>query len=248
VLETSAWPGRKPVAVVNPHGRGPFVLVCDHASNWVPPTLQRLGLPPEELDRHIAWDPGALELSRRMSALLDAPLVHSTVSRLVLDVNRDPTHAGSVVPISEDTLIPGNRELSAQDRSNRVRAIYEPYHQALAEVIESRAEPRLVAIHSFTPVYRGERRPWHIGVLSANDRRMADPLLASLRAERALHVGDNQPYAPADGVYHTLDRHHGERNLHSVMLEVRSDLIAEDSSLRQWAERLCRALLALSDR
>jgi predicted N-formylglutamate amidohydrolase len=246
VLESSSWFGREAVDVVNPDGRGAFVLVCDHASNWVPPTLQGLGLAAEDLDRHIAWDPGALELASRMSILLDAPLVHATVSRLVLDVNRDPAHAGSVVTVSEDTAIPGNRGLSAEDRSERVRSIYEPYHQALAKVIEGRAAPpRLVSIHSFTPVFRRERRPWHIGVLSAEDRRLADPLLELLRAGGEYRVGDNQPYAPTDGVYHTLHRHCSARKLRSVLLELRSDMIADDSLRAMWASKLCRALQAI---
>jgi predicted N-formylglutamate amidohydrolase len=246
VLESTSWLGREAVSVVNPQGHGNFVLVCDHASNWVPPPLQGLGLPPEELNRHIAWDPGALELASQMSILLDAPLVHATVSRLVLDVNRDPVHPGSIVTSSEDTAIPGNHALSAEDRSKRVRSIYEPYHQALAKVIECRAAPpRLISIHSFTPVFRRDRRPWHIGVLSAEDRRLADPLLELLRAGGDFHVGDNQPYAPTDGVYHTLDRHSRAGSLHSVLLELRADMIGDHSSQALWAAKLCRALQAI---
>jgi predicted N-formylglutamate amidohydrolase len=242
VLEPSTWLGRKAVAVDNPDGRGPFVLVCDHASNWVPPSLKGLGLPPGELDRHIAWDPGALELARLLSRLLDAPLVHATVSRLVLDVNRDPTHHGSVVTTSEDTVIPGNHEVSAEERLRRVQAIYEPYHRALAQVIEQRTAPQVVSIHSFTPVYRKEKRPWHIGVLSGDDKRLSQPLLELLRAGGEFHVGDNQPYAPTDGVYHTLDRHCASRSLRSVLLELRADTIGDEKSREQWALRLGRAL------
>jgi predicted N-formylglutamate amidohydrolase len=249
VLELSTWLGREAVAVVNPDGRGSFVLACDHASNWVPRPLNGLGLQPGELQRHIAWDPGALELARRLSDLLDAPLVHARVSRLVLDVNRDPTHHGSVVTMSEDTVIPGNLDLSVEERSRRVQSIYEPYHQALANVIERcitrNAAPRVVSVHSFTPVYRKERRPWHIGVLSAEDRRLSQPLLELLRASGEFHVGDNQPYAPTDGVYHTLDRHCTERKLRSVMLELRADLIDDDKSRDQWALRLRQALEAI---
>jgi predicted N-formylglutamate amidohydrolase len=249
VLELSTWLGREAVAVDNFDGRGPFVLVCDHASNWVPPSLKGLGLPPAELDRHIAWDPGALELARQLSGLLDAPLVHATVSRLVLDVNRDPTHQGSVVTRSEDTLIPGNHELSAQERSRRVQAIYEPYHRALADVIEQcdarNCAPQIVSVHSFTPVYRNERRPWHIGVLSGGDKRLSQPLLELLRASGEFHVGDNQPYAPTDGVYHTLERHCASRSLRSVLLELRADTISDEKSRGQWALRLSQALQAI---
>jgi predicted N-formylglutamate amidohydrolase len=249
VLELSQWLGREAVAVVNPDGRGPFVLVCDHASNWVPPSLNGLGVPPGELDRHIAWDPGALELAQLLSALLDAPLVHATVSRLVLDVNRDPTHHGSVVTISEDTLIPGNHELSDEERSRRVRSIYEAYHQALASVVEGCAtrhpNAQIVSIHSFTPVYRQQSRPWHIGVLSGDDKRLSQPLLELLRADGEFNVGDNQPYAPTDGVYHTLERHCSGRKLRSVLLELRSDMIGEHELREQWARRLQRALQAI---
>jgi len=251
VLELSAWPGREAVAVVNPDGQGPFVLVCDHASNWVPLSLGGLGLPPAQLDRHIAWDPGALELARRLADLLDAPLVHATVSRLVLDVNRDPAHDGSIVTSSEDTVIPGNLQLSAQERSQRIRSIYAPYHQALASVIERSAARNaalcVVAIHSFTPVYRQVRRRWHIGVLSAEDRRLSQPLLELLRAGGELDVGDNEPYAPTDGVYHTLEKHCAERRLRSVMLELRADLIGDDESRSVWALRLSRALRAAAE-
>src|SRR5262249_32931761 len=153
---------------------------------------------------------GALDLAAQLSGLLDAPLVHTTVSRLVLDVNRDPTHQGSIVTSSEDTVIPGNQQLSVEERLRRVRSIYEPYHAALENLIERCLIPapavQVVSIHSFTPVFRNERSPWHIGVLSADDRRLAQPLIESLRARGEFHVGDNQPYAPADGVYHTLER------------------------------------------
>ena len=246
MLEPSVWLGRRAVAVANPQGRGPFVLVCDHASNWVPSDLDALGLPEHELTRHIAWDPGALELARLLAEQLDAPLVHATVSRLVLDVNRDPSHPGSVVTVSEDTVIPGNQQITAEERSRRVRDIYEPYHRALAAVIDGALAgptvPRIISIHSFTPVYRREQRPWHIGVLSGDDRRMADPLLHWLRSDPELVVGDNQPYAPTDGVYHTLNRHCVAQNLQSVLLELRADLLADASSRERWSLKLSEAL------
>lgn len=205
-----------------------------------------MGLPAGELDRHIAWDPGALELARRLADRLDAPLVYAAVSRLVLDVNRAPNHPGSIVTRSEDTSIPGNHALSDHDRRLRVSEIYEPYHRAVAEVIGAQRARHdaleLVSIHSFTPIYRGERRPWHIGVLSGEDRRLAEPLLESLRADERLRVGDNEPYAPADGVYHTLERHSARHRDRSVLLELRADLIATEPSREDWAQRLAAAL------
>jgi predicted N-formylglutamate amidohydrolase len=270
VQELSDWLDREAVTLDNPDGRGPFVLVCDHASNWVPTSLKGLGLPDSELERHIAWDPGALELARRLSALLDAPLVHAAVSRLVLDVNRDPSHPGSIVTRSEDTDIPGNREISADERARRVQSIYEPYHRTLDELIERSVarnqSPLIISVHSFTPVYRKEPRPWHIGVLHGDDERLSQPLLELLRADGEFCVGDNQPYAPTDGVYHTLDRHcsgmssgagsnsgagssssatRASPNLRSVLLELRSDTISADDGREQWALRLERALRAI---
>jgi predicted N-formylglutamate amidohydrolase len=246
VQELSDWLDREAVAVDNPDGGGPFVLVCDHASNWVPTSLKGLGLPDSELERHIAWDPGALELARRLSELLDAPLVHAAVSRLVLDVNRDPSHPGSIVTRSEDTEVPGNHEISSADRASRVRSIYEPYHRVLDAVIEkSVARDRglqIISVHSFTPIYRQEQRPWHIGVLHGEDTRISQPLLELLRADGEFCVGDNQPYAPTDGVYHTLQRHCAGLNLPSVLLELRSDTISTEDGREQWALRLERAL------
>jgi predicted N-formylglutamate amidohydrolase len=249
VQELSDWLDREAVAVYNPEGSGPFVLVCDHASNWVPTSLKGLGLPDSELERHIAWDPGALELARRLSDLLDAPLVHATVSRLVLDVNRDPSHPGSIVTRSEDTEVPGNHEISPADRARRVQSIYEPYHRALDAVIEKTvardAAPKIISVHSFTPIYRQEQRPWHIGILHGDDTRISQPLLELLRADGEFCVGDNQPYAPTDGVYHTLNRHCASRNLRSVLLELRSDTISTEDGREQWALRLQRALVGI---
>jgi predicted N-formylglutamate amidohydrolase len=267
VQELSDWLDREAVTLENPRGRGPFVLVCDHASNWVPHVLKGLGLPDSELERHIAWDPGALELARRLSELLDAPLVHAAVSRLVLDVNRDPSHPGSIVTRSEDTDIPGNQEISAEERARRVQSIYEPYHRTLDEIIEQSVArnpaPQIISVHSFTPVYRKEQRPWHIGILHGEDERLSRPLIELLRADGELCVGDNQPYAPTDGVYHTLDRHCSRQNfgagsssgaltnpqaslhLPSVLLELRSDTISSPDGREQWALRLERALRAI---
>jgi len=248
-----------PFAVENGEGRGEFVLICDHASPSIPDEYAGLGLSETDRLRHIGWDIGALGLTRALSARLDAPLIHATLSRLLLDLNRDPDAHDAIVVASEDTAIPGNRELSAFEREHRRRWIYEPYHAAIDHLIDARRaagrSTAVISLHSFTPVYRGVSRPWRIGVLSGRDRRLADALLDALRAESdrsganigddALApemIGDNQPYAPADGVYHTLERHAEAHRLPCAMLEIRNDLIQDASSQAAWADRLAPLL------
>jgi predicted N-formylglutamate amidohydrolase len=235
-----------PVAVENGAGAGALVLLCDHASNFIPPQYAGLGLGDEDRQRHIGWDIGALELSRLLSQRLDAPLFHATLSRLLLDLNRQPDAHDAIVGLSEDIAIPGNRDLGAEERAHRRDWIYRPYHAAIEALIAQRiADARpvgVVAVHSFTPVYRGQSRPWQIGVLSQRDRRMADAVLDALRGDTGLQVGDNQPYAPTDGVYHTLERHAEAHGLPCVMLEVRNDLIRDTPGQAAWADRLAPLL------
>jgi predicted N-formylglutamate amidohydrolase len=238
--------GGDAVIVENEAGASPYVLVVDHASHYLPARYGTLGLQEADLAAHIAWDPGALDTARIMARLLDAALVHSTVSRLVLDLNRDPSAPDSIVTTSEATRIPGNEDLGAEERAHRARTLYEPYHAALGGVVERRLAAgratALVAVHSFTPVYRGVARPWPVGILFDQDRRIADPLIAALAADPALKVGINEPYGPWDRVYHTLDRHAQARGLASVMIEVRNDQIADAAGCEAWARRLAEGL------
>ena len=237
------------VAVENPDGAGAFVILCDHASNHVPAELADLGLDRADLQRHIAWDPGALPVARGLAAALDAPLVRATVSRLVLDVNRTPEARDSIPVRSEDTDVPGNRDLAPEEHTRRIASLYEPYHAAVDDVLRRRAArglaTALVAIHTFTPVYRGAARPWHVGILHDADTRMARPLIEGLAREAGVAVGDNEPYSPADGVYHTLERHRGRPALPTVMIEIRNDLVAGGEGQTQWTERLARTLRAI---
>jgi predicted N-formylglutamate amidohydrolase len=238
-----ALPPERAVLIENASGSGRAVIVCDHASNWMPPDLGRLGLTEADLHRHIAWDPGALAMARTIAAALDAPLVASGVSRLVIDCNRDPSAPDSIPLASEDTAIPGNAGLSDEDRRWRVENAYEPFHDAIDAVLDARGGPvAVIAIHSFTPVYRGVRRPWHVGVLFDRDRRLAAPLLTGLAADRSLVVGANEPYSPRDRVYHTLDRHAQQRGWPCVMIEVRNDLVTTLETQRDWGARLADAI------
>ncbi|MBN9527077.1 MAG: N-formylglutamate amidohydrolase [Alphaproteobacteria bacterium] len=235
------------VTVERPDGAGPLVLVCDHASNAVPAGFAALDVPSEVMETHVAWDPGALQVAQLLAAATDSPLVYPRATRLLLDCNRTPDAPGSIVARSEDTEVPGNRDLALEERLARVRRIYTPFHAAIDAVIDRRLARRqptaVVAIHSFTPVYHGKPRPWDVGVLHDRDRGLADLLLQRLRADGDVVVGDNEPYAPRDGVYHTLARHAEARGLPSVMIEIRNDRLADRAGQAGWGDRLARHLV-----
>lgn len=236
------------VSVENIAGSGRFVLVCEHASNHVPPQFGNLGLSSDELQRHIAWDPGALGVSRALAHSLDATLVFCNVSRLIIDCNRDPAMSDAMPPTSEGTVIPGNQTIAAADRDWRIDEVYKPFHGTLAAVLakkRAQAPVALIGMHSFTPVYNGSTRPWHIGVLFDRDLSLASPLLSALRADASLVVGENQPYSPDDRVYHTLDRHAQALGEASVMIEIRNDLLATPQAQAAWGERLGAIIAAM---
>lgn len=227
-------------------GSGPLLIACEHASNRLPRALGTLGLTPSDLVRHIAWDPGAAELSVQLAGRLDAALVLQRYSRLVIDCNRDPAMADAITLLSEDTPIPGNIDLAPDAKSSRIAALWAPFHAALDRLTERRRATRrptgLVTIHSFNPVYRGVSRPWHVGVISTNERGFADALLSVLRRDKKLVVGDNEPYSAKDNVDYTIRRHGRDRGLPHVMIEVRNDLLRTVKEIAGWTERLTDAL------
>ena len=238
------------VRITNRNGRGHVVVVCEHASNAMPAELGTLGLAQAELNRHIAWDPGALPVARVLASLLDAPLVESGVSRLVIDCNR-PIDAPDLVPtISETTEIPGNTSIGEDERRRRIDDWHVPFHAALGELLSEREAKRLptwlVSIHTFTPVYKGVARPWQVGVIHDADDRLAKPLIEALRLDPALIVGINEPYSPADRVYYTHERHARPRGLPCAMIEIRNDVVATSAAQRRWGETLARSLSAIS--
>lgn len=235
-----------PADIVNEAARAPVFLVCDHASARIPGSLGTLGLDEGDLARHIAIDIGAAALTGLLAEKFGCPAVISGYSRLVIDCNREPTDHTSIREISEGMVIPGNRRLSAAAREARIREVFEPYHIAIRAQLDAfeaqGTRPVLLSIHSFTPRFRGVERPWHVGVLSSRDRRIADPLIAALSADSALVVGDNEPYSAMHFAGYTMDAHAVRRGLASVMIEVRQDLVADEAGVARWAETLHRAL------
>lgn len=225
-------------------GRGRMVLVCEHASAAIPAALGDLGLGPDARYSHIAWDLGAFGLAERLATLLSAPLVAARVSRLVYDCNRPPEVRDAIPAFSEVFEVPGNRDLSAEDRARRASEVYEPFHAEVASTLDAAAAPVLVTVHSFTPVYCGQSRAVEIGLLHDDDRRLAEALLCN--AGRAplsrFVVRRNEPYGPEDGVTHTLRRHGLRRGLLNVMIEVRNDLIRDAAGQAEVAEALAGAL------
>jgi predicted N-formylglutamate amidohydrolase len=235
-----------PVTVHNQNGKSPFLIVADHAGNAMPRALGRLGVPETECERHIAWDIGIAAVCRLVANALDATLVQQNYSRLVIDCNRTPDSETSIPEISELTPVPGNIGLSEGHKAARVREIFRPYHDRIETELDRRRQAgrptALIAMHSFTPVFKGAARPWHAGVLYNRDPRFAHILLALLKREAGLTVGDNEPYSVTDASDYTIPVHGERRGLHHVAIEVRQDLIADDNGQRTWRQLLARLL------
>jgi predicted N-formylglutamate amidohydrolase len=204
--------------------------------------LGDLGLPEDELTRHIAWDIGIAGVAERLATDLDAHLVAQRYSRLVVDCNRPPQAASSIPRISEATTILGNEGLTPEAEQARRAEIFAPYHRRIDAIIDARrlgGRPTvLVSLHSFTPVYAGIARPWHIGALYHHDRILPPLLIRLLRREADLVVGDNEPYAVSDETDYTIPVHGEKRGLINTGIEIRQDLIAEESGQQEWADRL----------
>jgi predicted N-formylglutamate amidohydrolase len=241
--------GDAAVEVINAGGSSPFVLVCDHASHFIPGVYGDMGLTPAERLSHIAWDPGALAVSRQLSASLDAPLVASRISRLVIDANRDTTSPGLIWTLSEATRIAANENLTAAERQHRIDAYHRPYHAAIEDLLDQRQavgrESVLVCVHSFTPAFLGVARPWEIGLIHGKDERFTGALRTALAADAPeLNIGWNEPYSALTGVTYTLEHHGDERGLDATMIEIRHDEILEPRGVAHWAELLARCLNA----
>ena len=236
-----AWPD--PVEILNAEGHSSVVLLCEHASNYIPPEYAGLGVSAADLQRHIAWDIGAAEVTRHLSRLLGAAAFLGTYSRLLIDLNRRPGARSSIVPHSEATEIPGNVGLSAAERARREQLIFRPHHAAIEAHLDARAragrETFIVAIHSFTPVFLRNRRQWHVGVLFEKGRSLAEATMARLRATNPrLNIGANVPYSVSIGDDYGLLVHGDNIGNPAMLIEIRQDLIATPEATASWAYRL----------
>jgi predicted N-formylglutamate amidohydrolase len=230
--------------VVNEGGLSPIVLICEHASKRLPIKLENLGLSEAELQRHIAYDIGAEGTARILSKLLDAPLILQRYSRLAYDCNRPPEAEGAMPEMSEVTLIPGNKNLSAAAKRARIREIYRPFHNTIADVLDDRAAHNRraipVSIHSFTKSYKGKTRSVELGLLFDRDAWLANLLVRSFPG---INTQLNEPYGPKDGVMHLMNLHAAPRGLQHLMIEIRNDLIETERGQQEWAQRLSVPLI-----
>lgn len=239
-------------SIYNPTGSARVLLVADHASNRIPVALQALGLPPEVLQQHIAWDIGSAGVARRLADLLDAPLVLAGYSRLVVDLNRGLSDPTAMPEVSAGVSIPGNQEMGQEERDRRIHELFLPYRRTIEERLQrirSRGViPALIAIHSFTPTIENQRRPWEIGVLWDKDPRIPVPLLEALRNHPAgITVGDNEPYSGRHPADYTIDHHAEAHGLPHASIEVRQDLISDEPGIRRWSGILHGCLREILD-
>ena len=227
------------------YGRG-LVIICDHASNRIPPELDGLGLSAANLQRHIAWDIGAAEVAALLAKRFNVPAIFSGVSRLVIDCNRDPADPASIPVEVDRTPIPGNVDLTVWKRTERIARWFIPYHDAveamLANALAAVRDPVLLSVHSMTPERNGEFRPWPVALSSHEDKRLSNPMLAALRKRVGLPVGDNQPYGLDPAEDYSVPVHAMRRALRHLQVEFRQDLIANEAGAAQWAATFGDAL------
>ena len=227
----------------------PLIVICDHASNRVPPEYGDLGIPDHQLDRHIAYDIGCEPLAEHLSARLGSTAILTRFTRLLIDPNRGEDDPTLIMRLSDGAIIPGNAAVDAAERQHRLERYYRPYHDALGRLIDERLAdgqaPILFSLHSFTPEWKGAVRPWHAGLLWDRDPRLARPLIERLSADGALFVGDNEPYTGALR-HDTMYRHGTMRGLAHALLEIRNDLIADQRGILEWADRLVPILRELA--
>lgn len=234
--------------VVNEAGRSLYVLICEHASNFIPQRYHGLGLSSSDLQRHIAWDIGAADMALELSRLIDAPLVLANYSRLLIDLNRPPRSVTAIPVESEGTPIVGNSALSEAERAWRIDNLFTPFQSRVEALLEGRQSAgmstRILGMHSFTPVYSGVHRPWHAGVLYRKSRDFGEALIERLGGENSRVVA-NEPYQIEDDSDYTVPVHGERRGLGAVLLEIRNDLIDNAEKAKMWATRVATALPAI---
>lgn len=233
-----------PFELVNQDNTSPVLVVCEHAGRAIPARLGQLGLPERELERHIAWDIGAADVSRTIAETLGCPLILQPYCRLVIDCNRPVRAADSIPEISDHTVVPGNLDLNGTQRNARIEHIYTPFHNCIDGLISRLLPTLLISIHSFTPNMNGLDRPWDIGLLFKKDRTTGPSLKRALYKRRpGLSIAFNQPYSLDYESDHTVPVHGEARGLSNVLIEIRNDHLLTSGGRASWGELLADCLV-----
>lgn len=228
--------------VISRSAVSPYVIVCEHAGLAIPVALGNLGLSASELQSHVAWDPGAAAVAEMLADSLAGTLVKQRYSRLVYDCNRPPSSPDAMRDLSENTVVPGNQNLSDEEKHWRTQNIYEAFHSAVAEQLDRRANPVMITVHSFTPVYKGVWRDVDVGILHDKDSRLGDAMLSVAGFDEGILVRCNEPYGPEDEVTHTLLKHGQDGKILNVMIEIKNTLIANEEGQRHYADQLAKTI------
>ena len=247
-VSTADWP--EPIEILNEDSDNEIVLICEHAANHIPAEYERLGVGPGDLDRHIAWDVGAAAVTRGLSEALGAPAFLGAYSRLLVDLNR-PFGCLSSMPVrSEATSIPGNIDLTEAELLRRRERVFDPFHARVAAMLDAREAAgltsRIVAIHSFTPVYLGVARPWHVGILFDQSADFAEATMAALSTDPALVVGANVPYVIDREEDYAIPIFGTDRGNPAILVEIRNDLISDEAGIADWTRRMAWVLQEIS--
>lgn len=237
------------VELIDNGERYPILLICEHASSRVPPAWDKLGLRDDDLVRHIGWDIGAADITRMLADDLQASAVLARYSRLFIDCNRDPDRDDSIPAISDGIPIPGNEDITSEERLRRKALAFTPLHDMIRTRIEcllaSEVTPTIVSIHSFTPEMQGVCRPWHIGVLWNECDALGTSLVKALQeadVPLGLKIGANEPYSAKDFVTYTMEQHGRMRRLANVALEIRNDLASDPAAQKPLTALIGRVL------
>lgn len=231
-----------PFQILREGVRGPFVIVCDHASNFIPSELNKLGVAEAELARHIAWDIGAADIARILSERFESPAILSGISRLVIDCNRQLDAPDLIPEVSDGTVIRGNVGLRDEEKQIRIADYFVPYHEAVEAVISENPGATFLSIHTMTDRMNGVFRPWPISLSSYRDRTLVEPLLAALRSAGEFLVGDNEPYDLDPAVDYSTPYHALRRGMAHIQVEFRQDEAADEKGQRLWAGRFAEAI------
>ena len=236
----------QPYKICNPKNNNNFIILCDHASYNIPKKYNKLGLTTNDLKKHIGWDIGALKLSKKISKKINSTLIHSGYSRLLIDCNRSLKSKGAFLDKSENIKIPGNLNISLKEKILRSKRYYFPYHNQIKKFInqslKSNVIPSLVSIHSFTPVYFGKKRKWHIGLLQRKDQRLSSIFAKEIKKNQKIVLGINEPYKLDLAGDFTVPYFSESHGLPHVLIEIRNDLLIKDKSINFWANLISNIL------